>query len=170
MISRSLFLHAPLRRKPHDVLTRLLDRLPADTPAVGPNGPVAQLEARISRLLGKEAALFFPSGTMAQQVALRVHAERRGRTAFAGNTFFWDPVSGCENQQVAESRAWALVRGGGGAEGTERADFWARKAQEIIRCYLMAAAIQGWDMGAVAHWANNPDDLTPVNILEAHPP
>jgi type IV secretory pathway TraG/TraD family ATPase VirD4 len=86
-----------------------------------------------------------------------------------GNTFFWDPVSGCENQQVAESRAWALVRGGGGAEGTERADFWARKAQEIIRCYLMAAAIQGWDMGAVAHWANNPDDLTPVNILEAHP-
>jgi threonine aldolase len=103
MISRSLFLHAPLRRKPHDVLTRLLDRLPADTPADGPNGPVAQLEARISRLLGKEAALFFPSGTMAQQVALRVHAERRGRTAFAAH-----PQS---HLAVGEEHGYSVVHG-----------------------------------------------------------
>ena len=31
-------------------------------------------EARIAALLGKEAAVFMPSGTMAQQIALRLHA------------------------------------------------------------------------------------------------
>ncbi|WP_239152295.1 threonine aldolase family protein [Virgisporangium aurantiacum] len=84
-IRRSLFLHAPLRRKPHDVLTHMLDLVDADTPADGPDGPVAVLERRIAALLGTEAALFFPSGTMAQQVALRIHAERRGRRAFAAH-------------------------------------------------------------------------------------
>ena len=42
--------------------------------------------------------------------------------------------------------AWALVRGSGGAAGIDRADFWAGKAQEILRCYLLAAALDGADM------------------------
>jgi threonine aldolase len=84
-VQRSLFLHAPLRRSPHRLLQQLLTRLPAGTPANGPDGPVAQLERRIAELLGKEEALFFPTGTMAQQVALRVHSERRGRKAFAAH-------------------------------------------------------------------------------------
>ncbi|WP_425465692.1 hypothetical protein [Nonomuraea turkmeniaca] len=44
-----------------------------DTPPDGPGGPVAVLERRLADLLGKEDALFFPSGTMAQQTALREH-------------------------------------------------------------------------------------------------
>jgi threonine aldolase len=84
-IRRSLFLHAPLRRRPHDVLRRMLDLVDVDTPADGADGPVAVLERRVAGLLGTEGALFFPSGTMAQQVALRVHAERRGRRSFAGH-------------------------------------------------------------------------------------
>jgi threonine aldolase len=84
-IRRSLYLHAPLRRMPHKVLRQVLEHLPEDTPPDGPHGPVALLERRIAGLLGTPAALFFPTGTMAQQVALRVHAERRGRFAFAGH-------------------------------------------------------------------------------------
>ncbi len=84
-ISRSLFLHAPLRRSPHRVLRRILEHLPAGTPPDGPDGPVAVLERRIANLLGTPAALFFPTGTMAQQVALRIHAERRGRHAFVAH-------------------------------------------------------------------------------------
>jgi len=34
-------------------------------------------EAEIAQLLGKEAAVFMPSGTMAQQIALRIHSDRR---------------------------------------------------------------------------------------------
>ncbi|PZG04507.1 threonine aldolase [Nonomuraea aridisoli] len=50
-----------------------------------PGAPLAELERRLAELLGKEAALYFPTGTMAQQVALRVHAETRGRFAFAAH-------------------------------------------------------------------------------------
>jgi threonine aldolase len=80
---RSLALHARLRRSPARLLRLMLDRLPEDMPASGPDGPVAVFERRIAELLGKPAALFFPTGTMAQQVALRVHAERLGRRAVA---------------------------------------------------------------------------------------
>ncbi|MFJ5725906.1 threonine aldolase family protein [Streptomyces sp. NPDC093149] len=42
------------------------------------DGVVAELEGRIAGLLGTEAAAFFPTGTMAQQVALRCWAGRTG--------------------------------------------------------------------------------------------
>ncbi|MFJ8140766.1 threonine aldolase family protein [Streptomyces sp. NPDC096013] len=42
------------------------------------NGVVEVLEKRVAALLGKEAAAFFPTGTMAQQVALRCWAGRTG--------------------------------------------------------------------------------------------
>ncbi|MBO0842230.1 MAG: threonine aldolase, partial [Nocardioides sp.] len=45
-------------------------------------GPVERLETDVAELLGKPAA-YFPSGTMAQQVALRVHTERAGTTRVA---------------------------------------------------------------------------------------
>jgi len=84
-IRRSLIAHAPLRRRPHNMVRRMLDWLPPDTPLYGPNAPVGQLEARMAELLGKPRALFFPSGTMAQQVALRIHAERSGRPTFTAH-------------------------------------------------------------------------------------
>ncbi|MFC3898527.1 beta-eliminating lyase-related protein [Lentzea rhizosphaerae] len=79
-IRRSLTSHAGPRRSPHEVLRRLAERVGPD---VAPEDPVRELEERVANLLGKQKALFFPSGTMAQQVALRVHAERRGRFAFS---------------------------------------------------------------------------------------
>jgi threonine aldolase len=45
----------------------------------GEGGVVADLEAEVARLLGMPAAVYLPSGTMAQQAVLRVHADRRGR-------------------------------------------------------------------------------------------
>jgi len=47
------------------------------------DGPVAVLEERVAGLLGTEAAAFFPTGTMAQQVALRIWAEHSGNRAVA---------------------------------------------------------------------------------------
>ncbi|HEX5571112.1 MAG TPA: beta-eliminating lyase-related protein, partial [Ktedonobacterales bacterium] len=60
--------------------------------AVGPDeqpdryggGPLIEdFEREIAALLGKEAAVFMPSGTMAQQIALRVWSERSGRETVA---------------------------------------------------------------------------------------
>ncbi|WP_454318127.1 threonine aldolase family protein [Streptomyces phaeoluteigriseus] len=47
------------------------------------DGVVAALEAKVAGLLGKEDAAFFPTGTMAQQVALRCWAGRTGNPAVA---------------------------------------------------------------------------------------
>jgi threonine aldolase len=59
----------------------LLATIPADTTMdrYGDGGAVTELEEEIAALLGKPAAVFVPSGTMAQQCALRVHADRRQR-------------------------------------------------------------------------------------------
>ncbi|THA57715.1 aminotransferase class I/II-fold pyridoxal phosphate-dependent enzyme [Streptomyces sp. A0958] len=54
--------------------------LPAD---IYGDGVVAELEERVAGLLGTEAAAFFPSGTMAQQVALRCWAARTGNPTVA---------------------------------------------------------------------------------------
>jgi threonine aldolase len=44
----------------------------------GEGGAVAQLEAEVAELLGKPAAVMFPSGVMAQQAALRAWCDRSG--------------------------------------------------------------------------------------------
>lgn len=61
----------------------MLADIPADTvpDRYGEGGVVAELEGEVAGLLGKPAAVFMPSGTMAQQTALRVHADRSGRRA-----------------------------------------------------------------------------------------
>ena len=60
---------------------RQLAMIPAGTELdrYGEGGVVADLEAEVASLLGKPSAVFFPTGTMAQQSVLRVHADRRGR-------------------------------------------------------------------------------------------
>ncbi|MFG1708787.1 threonine aldolase family protein [Nonomuraea sp. M3C6] len=99
-VPRSLFLHAPIRRKPADVLRRMAELVDDDTL---PGAPQAALERRLAELLGKEAALLFPTGTMAQQVALRVHAARRARSAFAAH-----PQT---HLDVWEEQGYAVVHG-----------------------------------------------------------
>jgi threonine aldolase len=60
----------------------LLAGIPPDTVTdhYGSGGVVAGLENEVGGLLGKPAAVFLPSGTMAQQSVLRVHADRRQRS------------------------------------------------------------------------------------------
>lgn len=72
---RSLAGHGPIRARD------LLATIPPDTEVdrYGDGGVVAALEADVADLLGMPAAVYLPSGTMAQQAVLRVHAERRGR-------------------------------------------------------------------------------------------
>ena len=59
----------------------LLATIPADTVVdrYGDGGVVAELETEVAGILAQAAAVYLPSGTMAQQAVLRVHAERRGR-------------------------------------------------------------------------------------------
>lgn len=49
-----------------------------DIDTYGAGGVVTELEEAIRDLFGAEAAVLLPTGTMAQQIALRLHAEARG--------------------------------------------------------------------------------------------
>ncbi|MFI1726834.1 threonine aldolase family protein [Streptomyces sp. NPDC020489] len=67
------------------------------------NGVVTALEERVASLLGKEAAAFFPTGTMAQQVALRCWAARTGNPTVA--------LHALAHPEVHERQAFAQVSG-----------------------------------------------------------
>ncbi|MEU9912602.1 beta-eliminating lyase-related protein [Streptomyces sp. NPDC051001] len=67
------------------------------------NGVVAALEERVATVLGKEAAAFFPTGTMAQQVALRCWAGRTGNPMVA--------LHALAHPEVHERHALAQVSG-----------------------------------------------------------
>lgn len=71
------FLHGAGLRLASDVLRDI----PPDTvtDVYGAGGVVAELEREVATLLGKQAAVFMPSGVMTQQIALRIHADHRGR-------------------------------------------------------------------------------------------
>jgi threonine aldolase len=66
-------------------------------------GIVEALEERVAGLLGKEAAAFFPTGTMAQQVALRCWAGRTGNPAVA--------MHALSHPEVHERHAFSQVSG-----------------------------------------------------------
>ncbi len=62
-----------------------------------------RVERRVAELLGKEAAVFLPSGTMAQPIALRIWSDRRGNRTVA-----FHPTCHLE---LHEERAYAHLHG-----------------------------------------------------------
>jgi threonine aldolase len=70
-------------RDPAAEFRALADRAGSRLDVYGAGESVERLEARVAELLGKEAAVLFPSGTMAQQIALRIWCERSGRSTVA---------------------------------------------------------------------------------------
>jgi threonine aldolase len=80
---RFLTHHYPL--SPRDVLADLATWTDSELESdrYGTGSLIADVEAEIAALLGKETALFLPSGTMAQPIALRIWAERAGRRTVA---------------------------------------------------------------------------------------
>ena len=75
-------------RRPRPAAQRLREAADALAPDAAPDGygegaVVEELEARVAALLGTEAAVLMPTGTMAQQIALRIHCDRRGTRTVA---------------------------------------------------------------------------------------
>jgi threonine aldolase len=84
--TRALSHHHARDLEPRNVLTALAESTPEGLAAdvYGEGELIAAFEAEIATLLGKERAVFMPSGTMAQQIAMRVWSERKriARVAF----------------------------------------------------------------------------------------
>ncbi|TCO56934.1 threonine aldolase family protein [Actinocrispum wychmicini] len=97
---RSTSLALTRRHRPAVVLDQLRERVREDESRAC---AVPRLERRIADLLGKPAAAMFPSGAMAQQVAMRIHADRRGIRTIA-----FHPL--CHLEQH-ERKGYAIVHG-----------------------------------------------------------
>ncbi len=59
-----------------DALEKIEGSVEGDT--YGNGKLIEDFQSKMAEYLGKEAAIFFPSGTMAQQIALRVWSDRKG--------------------------------------------------------------------------------------------
>ena len=72
--------------RPSDGMRRAMAAAPVGDDQYGEDPSVNRLQERIAELLGKEAALFVPSGTMANQIGLKVltRSGRRGRARARG--------------------------------------------------------------------------------------
>src|SRR5262245_30582665 len=77
--TRHLSYHSPAALEPREVFRRLAEITPPglDPDSYGEGELVAELEREVAAILGKQSAVFFASGTMAQQIALRIWSERR---------------------------------------------------------------------------------------------
>jgi len=74
------FLNGHYRQTPQQALASLAAYTTPDIDAdmYGAGAVITDFERDVAQILGKEAAVFMPSGTMCQQIALRIHAERAG--------------------------------------------------------------------------------------------
>ena len=73
------FLGGHGRTHPHDELLELAAATGEDErpDRYGTGAVIADFEQEVAQILGTEAAVFLPSGTMAQQIALRIWSERK---------------------------------------------------------------------------------------------
>ncbi len=95
----STFLNGDGYVAPGELLASIDAQVVPDT--YGEGGVVGELESTVADLLGFPAAVFLPSGTMAQAATLRVHADARGR-----RTVLWHPTC---HLQTHEGEAYARV-------------------------------------------------------------
>jgi threonine aldolase len=74
------FLTHDYPKTPRQVLSELAETTDPELEAdrYGQADVTARFEGEVAALLGKEAAVFMPSGTMCQQIALRIWTQRRG--------------------------------------------------------------------------------------------
>lgn len=84
------------------------------------------------------------------------------------STFRWSPVDGCHEPSIAQERASAMVSATQTGESLRDGQFFAEQGAVVLRAYLLAAALGGYGMDAVAGWVNDPDDQTALKELARH--
>jgi len=105
------------------LLTRLLDEKSMTPDSYSLGGVVDELEAECARLLGKERAIFMPTGTLANHMAVRALANGASRVIVQEDSHFYQDEGDCA-QTLSNLTLMPLAAG--------RATFTADQVQHVI--------------------------------------
>lgn len=86
MVTKVVDLRSDTVTKPSDAMRAAMAAADVDDDVLGADPTAQRFEAEMARIMGKEAALFVPSGTMANLVSVLVHCDTRGSEIILGDT------------------------------------------------------------------------------------
>ncbi|CAD6263046.1 unnamed protein product [Miscanthus lutarioriparius] len=86
MVTKVVDLRSDTVTKPSDAMRAAMAAADVDDDVLGADPTSRRFEAEMAALTGKEAALFVPSGTMANLISVLVHCDVRGSEVILGDT------------------------------------------------------------------------------------
>ena len=98
----------------------------------GEDPTVNRLEARAAEVFGREAALFVPTGTMGNQVAIRLHTQ-------PGQEVVCEARAHVLDWEMGMAAAFSGVHAAGGGGGARDADVGASARGDLSRCKVPCA-------------------------------
>jgi len=122
-----------------DVLARIVDERGIRQDDYSLGGVVEELEEKMAAALGKERAIFFPTGTLANHVAIRVLAGNRTRVIVPYDSHIYNDSGDCA-QQLSQLNLVPLA--------SETATFTVDQVREIVARTSTGRVTTG--VGAVA--------------------
>ncbi|CAK7341119.1 unnamed protein product [Dovyalis caffra] len=85
MVTRTVDLRSDTVTKPTEAMRVAMANAEVDDDVLGYDPSALRLETEMAKILGKEAALFVPSGTMGNLISVLVHCNIRGSEVILGN-------------------------------------------------------------------------------------
>ncbi|KAL5711846.1 low-specificity L-threonine aldolase [Ranunculus cassubicifolius] len=85
MVTRTVDLRSDTVTKPTETMRAAMASAEVDDDVLGSDPTAYRFEAEVAKMMGKEAALFVPSGTMSNLIGVLVHCEVRGSEVILGD-------------------------------------------------------------------------------------
>ncbi|KAJ4895487.1 putative low-specificity L-threonine aldolase 1 [Raphanus sativus] len=85
MVMRTVDLRSDTVTRPTDAMREAMGSAEVDDDVLGYDPTARRLEEEMAKMMGKEAALFVPSGTMGNLICVMVHCDVRGSEVILGD-------------------------------------------------------------------------------------
>ncbi|GLT95114.1 hypothetical protein SLE2022_128160 [Rubroshorea leprosula] len=85
MVTKTVDLRSDTVTKPTELMRAAMANAEVDDDVLGSDPTTFRLEAEVAKIMGKEAGLFVPSGTMGNLISVLVHCDIRGSEVILGD-------------------------------------------------------------------------------------